>query len=53
MLKPWLTKGTMTSVKKISSIENSSALDMMISKGTLGMESSLHYKDKQKNTKKT
>ena len=30
MLKPWLTKGIMTSVKKrISSIENSSELDVM------------------------
>ena len=31
MLKPWLTKGITTSVKKkgISSIENSSELDMM------------------------
>ena len=29
MLKPWLTKGMMTSVKKrISSIENSSELDI-------------------------
>ena len=30
MLKPWLTKGIMTSVKKrISPIENSSELDVM------------------------
>ena len=29
MLKPWLTKGIMRSLKKVSPIENSSELDVM------------------------